>query len=56
MSDDLVKAINRLAAAIERQNQLAAQQSVPERDECPRCQGRGQWAPGVLCGTCGGSG
>lgn len=56
----LVKAINRLARAIDRvaaaTEKLATDDQPPPDDPCIRCAGKGSWAPGVPCQACDGTG
>lgn len=50
---ELVAAINRLATALE---QLANPPADPGDNPCPRCLGKREFAPGVLCTDCNGRG
>lgn len=50
--DKIVKALNRIAAALENATQTAS----PEQPQCPRCKGKGSWGPGADCPVCEGSG
>lgn len=58
MSDErLAKAVDRLTVAVERlAAAIAGSQLAPGDEPCSRCNGRGHWAPGVPCETCGGAG
>lgn len=51
----LIAAIDRLAAAVE---MLAGPPPPipPDPTPCPRCAGKGEFAPGVRCVDCDGSG
>ncbi len=53
---DLVAAINRLADAAEAIVAVISAPPPPEPTECGRCNGLGQFAPGVPCAQCEGTG